>query len=120
MNGKRRRWAGTMSLRILAGTAMALAADLNSSAYEAINPRQNTATVHAIINAHGKEITTLPNVVGVYAGLLADQRTECIKVLVIEKDSDTEQQIHNMIKGVPVIIEQTGEITPQNQSKKLK
>lgn len=109
--------AGALCALTIMLTATPCHTDSNMAIDQAMhsNSNSNKQTVNSIINNQGKEITAIANIVGIYAGLLEDQHTECIKVLVTKKDQETERQIYNTIKGVPVVIEQTGPVTPLNQ-----
>ena len=52
--------------------------------------------------------------VGVYVGLLADEKTPCLKVMLTKKDSELERSIPRTLEGYPVVTEVTGEIKPLN------
>lgn len=65
-------------------------------------------TIEAALEAHAVELMDLSGVVGV-----AQSRCEgqpCIKVFVTEQSPDLEQTIRTILAGVPVVIEETGEI----------
>jgi hypothetical protein len=51
-------------------------------------------------------------VVGVYVGLMADGKTEWLKVMLGRKSPEAESQIPASIEGFRVITEVTGEIRP--------
>lgn len=61
---------------------------------------------------HDAELLALPGVVGVYVGLLKDNQTPCLKVMLARKDRDLERVIPCILEGHPVVTEVTGEIRP--------
>lgn len=68
--------------------------------------------INAVIADHDDELMALPGVVGVYAGLLPDNRTHCLKVMLARKDRKLAKSIPRLIEGHPVVTEVTGEICP--------
>ena len=68
--------------------------------------------VSAVLADHDRELMALPGVVGVYVGLLDDDKTPCLKVMVKKKDTELEKLIPRRIEGHPVLTEITGEIRP--------
>ncbi len=66
----------------------------------------------AVLADHDRELMALPGVVGVYVGLLDDDKTPCLKVMVKKKDPALERLLPRRIEGHPVIIEITGVIRP--------
>jgi len=68
--------------------------------------------INAVLRAHDKELLVIPGVVGVYVGLLADQKTPCLKVMVVKKTKDVEQTIPKSLEGYLVELEETGVIRP--------
>ena len=71
--------------------------------------------IEEVLREHTKELMSLTGVVGTAQGLCDEK--PCIKVYVIEKTSELDQKIPRMLKGYPVMIEETGEIRalPKNQ-----
>jgi hypothetical protein len=55
---------------------------------------------------------SIPGVVGVYVGLLEDDRTTCLKVMVVKKTRELERGIPKSLEGHPVVLEETGVIRP--------
>jgi hypothetical protein len=51
-------------------------------------------------------------VVGVYVGLLDDNDTPCLKVMLIKDDPQLTRSIPRAIEGYRVVVEVTGEIKP--------
>jgi hypothetical protein len=70
--------------------------------------------INVVLAAHQHELMAKPGVVGVYVGLMADGKTQCIKVMLSRKDSELERAIPQTIEGYTVIAEVTGEIRPLN------
>ena len=68
--------------------------------------------INAVLAAHDKALLAIPGVVGVYVGTL-DDGTPCLKVMLAEKNSESEGKIPSMIDGYRVLTEVTGEIRPQ-------
>src|SRR6266581_1176843 len=42
--------------------------------------------INAVLADHDKELLAIPGVVGVYVGLLSDQKTQCLKVMLKRED----------------------------------
>jgi len=70
--------------------------------------------INAVLAAHDKELLAIPDVVGVYVGVLEDGRTACLKVMLSRKNPETERKIPNLLEGYPVVVELTGEIRPMS------
>ena len=68
--------------------------------------------INAVLAAHDKELMTIPNVVGVYVGVLDDGKTQCLKVMLAKKSAESERAIPRSLEGYQVIAEVTGEIRP--------
>jgi hypothetical protein len=68
--------------------------------------------INAVLADHDKELLAIPNVVGVYVGLLDDNKTQCLKVMLARKSAASERAIPHALEGYPVIVEVTGEIRP--------
>jgi hypothetical protein len=66
--------------------------------------------VNKVLAAHDKELLAIPDVVGVYVGLLKDGRTLCLKVMLARRNTESERKIPRMIEGYPVVIEVTGDV----------
>jgi hypothetical protein len=80
-------------------------------------PRYPDATmarpdINLVLRAHDTEIMAIPGVVGVYVGLLADQKTPCLKVMVTKRTKQLERTIPKSLEGYKVEIEETGVIRP--------
>ncbi len=68
--------------------------------------------INAVLKDHEKELLTIPGVVGVYIGLLPDDKTLCLKVMVVKESEDLKRRIPKSIEGYPVLIEESGVIRP--------
>jgi hypothetical protein len=77
--------------------------------------QQNSAApkrdINDVLRAHDKELLAIPGVVGVYVGVLDDEKTPCLRVMLAQKSAETER-IPKTIEGYPVLVEVTGEIRP--------
>jgi hypothetical protein len=68
--------------------------------------------INAVLRAHDKELMAIPGVVGVYVGLLRDQKTTCLKVMAIKNTVELEQAVPKSLEGYEVEVEETGVIRP--------
>ncbi len=68
--------------------------------------------INAVLKDYDKELLAIPGVVGVYVGLLPDDKTPCLKVMVVEQTEDLKARIPKSIEGYPVLIEESGVIRP--------
>ena len=70
--------------------------------------------INAVLKDHDKDLLTISGVVGVYIGLLPDDKTPCLKVIVVKETENLKKRIPNFIEGYPVLIEESGVIRPLN------
>jgi len=77
------------------------------------SPRRD---INAVLADHDKQLMAIPNVVGVYVGLLEDGKTPCLKVMITRKSPETERAIPRSLEGYPVVTEVTGTIRPLQES----
>jgi len=70
--------------------------------------------INLVLNNHNKELMAIPGVIGVYAGLLPDDETPCLKVIVIKEINGLEKRIPNTIEGYLVVIEKSEPIHPMH------
>ena len=68
--------------------------------------------INAVLSAHQDMLLAKTGVVGVCVGLMADGKTQCLKVLLVRKDPTLERSLPKMLEGYPVLTEITGEIQP--------
>src|SRR4030042_2221046 len=54
---------------------------------------------NAVLKDHDKELLAIPGVVGVYVSLLPDDKTSCLKVMVIKETEDLKRSIPKSIEG---------------------
>ena len=81
-------------------------------------PQKETMTrrdINAVLRDHDQELMAIPGVVGVYVGLLDDNRTSCLKVMVIQKTPELERKIPKSLEGYPVVLDETGVIRPMRK-----
>jgi hypothetical protein len=72
--------------------------------------------INEVLRSHDRELMTVPGVVGVYVGVLDDEKTPCLKVMVIEKTPALEKRLPKSLEGCPVIMEATGIIHPMGSN----
>ena len=107
MRGRRKRagwWIGILGLLSLAFVAGCLHAMPNET--------PSRRDIGEVLRAHDQELLKLPNVVGVYVGLLADEKTPCLKVMLSRETPATERALPKSLEGYPVVAEVTGEVRP--------
>src|SRR5437667_4972134 len=68
--------------------------------------------INAVLAEHDKQLMAIPNVAGVYVGLLEDGKTPCLKVMLARKSAETERVLPHSLEGYAVVTEVTGEIRP--------
>jgi len=73
------------------------------------SPRRD---INAVLAAHDRQLLELPDVVGVYVGVLADGKTPCLKVMLARPTPETERKLPREIEGYPVVTEISGESRP--------
>ncbi len=71
--------------------------------------------INAVLRAHDKELMAIAGVVGVYVGLLDDNKTSCLKVMVIKRTPEIERKIPKSLEGYPVLLDETGVIRPMQK-----
>ena len=68
--------------------------------------------INAVLQDHVQSLMAHPGVVGVYVGLMKDQKTPCLHVMVVKVTRQLKQQIPKSLEGYPVILAVTGVIQP--------
>lgn len=68
--------------------------------------------IKAVIKDYDKDLLAIVGVIGVYASLLPDGKTPCLKVMVVKETEDVKRMIPESIEGYPVLIEESGIIRP--------
>jgi hypothetical protein len=68
--------------------------------------------INDVLREHDDELMAIPGVVGVYVGLMPDDKTPCLKVMVVKETEDLKKRIPKTLEGYPVLIEESGVIHP--------
>lgn len=68
--------------------------------------------INAVLADHARKLMAIPGVVGVYIGLLDDDQTPCLKVMIERKDAQLKRAIPRSLEGYPVVTEVSGTIRP--------
>ena len=74
-----------------------------------------TRDINAVLADHDKQLMSIPNVVGVYVGLLDDQKTSCMRVMLAADNPTSRRAIPRTIEGYRVVTEITGPISPMGR-----
>jgi hypothetical protein len=70
--------------------------------------------INEVLRSHDRQLMTIPGVVGVYVGVLDDEVTPCLKVMVVEATPELEKKLPKSLEGYAVVIEATGIIRPMH------
>jgi hypothetical protein len=108
----RRLWQRNEIYLLVVAIVLVLACSQSMAQNSSASPKRD---INAVLAAHDKELLAIPDVVGVYVGVLEDGRTACLKVMLARKNPETERKIPHLLEGYPVIVEVTGEIRPLGQ-----
>ena len=68
--------------------------------------------INRVLNDHDDGLMAIPGVVGVYVGLKDDDKTPCLKVMVVRKTRELANKLPKNLEGYPVVVEETGVIRP--------
>ena len=68
--------------------------------------------INQVLRDHDDELMKIPGVVGVYVGLMADEKTPCLKVMASRKTPELDRQVPKSLEGYPVVVEESGVIRP--------
>ena len=79
---------------------------------EVPNSNMPRRDINLVLQEHDDELLAIPGVVGVFAGLLEDGKTQCLKVMADRKTRELERTIPKSLEGYPVVLEETGPIRP--------
>jgi hypothetical protein len=90
---------------------MATACDTKVIEPEATTPMPRR-DINEVLAAHDEQMMAIPGVVGVYVGLLEDDQTSCLRVMVAKKAAELQQALPESLEGYPVVLEETGVIRP--------
>ena len=108
----RKRHLGWCACAVVAGVISVLVAGGCHSSMTPKNAAQPSRDINAVLADHDNELLAIPGVVGVYVGLMKDEKTPCLKVMLARKGADLERRIPRTLEGHPVGTEVTGEIRP--------
>ena len=78
----------------------------------AVSCQTPSRDIQSVLADHQHELLAKPGIIGVYIGLLPDQRTTCIKVMLARPDTELEHSLPHKIEGYSVVPEVTGPIQP--------
>ena len=68
--------------------------------------------INAVLRDHDEELLAIPNVVGVYVGVIENTTKPCLKVMLAREPSKSDPAVPRWIEGYPVVTEVTGNIEP--------
>jgi len=71
--------------------------------------------INSVLSDHDKELMAIPGVVGVYVGLQEDQKTSCLRVMVVKKTKALQHALPKTLEGYKVELEETGNIQPMKR-----
>jgi hypothetical protein len=94
---------------LLLVTVLAVGCRHNMAQTNSPSPKRD---INAVLAEHDQQLMAIPNVVGVYVGLLEDGKTPCLKVMLARKSAGTERALPRSLEGFAVVSEVTGEIRP--------
>ena len=119
MSGKRPvQWRGVAVVVGALGIAAVGGCHSSNPSMTPENRGGPTRDINAVLADHDRELLAMPGVVGVYVGLLNDDRTQCLKVMLARKDRTLERSIPRFLEGYRVVTEVTGEIKPLDSGTK--
>jgi hypothetical protein len=72
--------------------------------------------INAVLRTHQDQLMAIPGVAGVYVGLMDDEKTPCLRVMVLKHTRELEQQVPKSIEGYPIVTEETGVIRPLREN----
>jgi hypothetical protein len=103
------------ALLVLAGCSNSGQSPLSPSGPQVPMVRKD---INDVLRQHDRELMAIPGVVGVAVGLMPDDRTYCLKVLVVKLTNEIRRKIPASIDGYPVALEESGVIQPLRQKSK--
>ncbi|MGR8980172.1 MAG: hypothetical protein ACU84H_08795 [Gammaproteobacteria bacterium] len=111
---QRRGLFGWLALSLILTAAAGCDPNVNNS-----TPPQEKMTlrdINAVLDDHDDALMAIDGVVGVAVGLMDDDKTQCLKVLVVSKTPELIRRIPSSIEGYPVVVEESGVIRPFQSS----
>jgi hypothetical protein len=70
------------------------------------------AAINQVLEDHAGRLMTIPGVTGVAIGLLDDEETPCLKILITKSSPELSARLPETLEGHPVVVEETGVIRP--------
>jgi hypothetical protein len=68
--------------------------------------------INVVLREHDDQLLKTPGVAGVSVGLMDDEETLCLRVMVEKRTPEIERAIPKTIEGYPVVLDVTGKIEP--------
>ena len=92
--------------------AMLLSPACASRRQSPVDQKMARKDINAVLNENDEKIMAIPGVVGIYVGLMPDEKTPCLKVMVVKTTDDLKNRIPKSLEGYPVLLEESGVIRP--------
>ena len=70
------------------------------------------AAINQVLRTHADLLMATPGVVGVAIGLLDDEATPCLKIMVAKLTRSLEEGLPKTLEGHPVVVQETGVFRP--------
>ena len=86
-----------------------LACDSTVAERDSPKPKRD---INAVLATHQDRLMAIPGVVGIYVGLAEDNKTECLRVMLLSDNPETKRALPRQLEGYRVLTEITGEIRP--------
>ncbi len=71
--------------------------------------------INHVLKTHAGELMAIQGVVGIAIGLLEDEETPCLKIMVSKMTPELEKSLPKTLEGHPVVVDETGVIRPLDQ-----
>jgi len=118
----RSRLAVLICLQLILLSYLAMTGCRRNSGGQPAQPAKSGTTpvrdINDVLRDHDKELMAIAGVVGVYVGLMADDKTLCLKVMAARKTPELVRKVPKTLEGYPVIVEESGIIRPMTGKKK--
>ncbi len=117
------RLAALICLQLILFSFLTVTGCRRNSGGQPAQPAKPGATMPArdindVLRDHDKELMAIPGVVGVYVGLMPDEKTLCLKVMAARKTPELVKQVPKSLEGYSVVVEESGIIRPMPGKKK--
>ena len=117
----RKQFAVPICLLLFFSSCLMVAGCRRNSGGESAQAKKSGATpvrdINDVLRDHDDELMAIPGVVGVYVGLMPDEKTPCLRVMTARKTPELEMNVPKYLEGYPVIVEETGIIRPMTGKK---